>query len=281
MPWSLLLDVLYWHAHRVRWISPFGMQEPLLEPRLPAILSNIRQFNPHAGITVYSNMSIFPEAMWRQIIEYQLLDAVAVSFYGTDKRTYEKLQPPLDYYATQRNIKRLMRLKRSLGWAKPQVNMHVLVTRDTHAKANDFKRRWDGVVDSVGFVHYDSWAGKTKDWDDAYEESIWNRITPSAEERVPCHRLWTTMMIQSTGDLVPCCLDSHTEEPLGNLRDDPYTWWRSPRLNEIRELHLEGLWDLVPLCKNCSVWRRETPKEWIDGWEKLRPVLSAASPSAG
>jgi MoaA/NifB/PqqE/SkfB family radical SAM enzyme len=276
--WSTLLDILYWYGHKTLWCCPFGMQEPLFEPRLTSILAAIRQFNPYTGITIYSNMSIHPEDTWRRIVHYQLLDRLCVSFYGTDKATYNKLQPPLDFEETQRNIKALVKLKRSLGWKNPTVEMHLLVTKDTSKNLNHFIKKWTPIVDKVGLVHYDSWMGKRKDWDNEEEEKFWKNITPQLTERVPCHRLWTEASFRCNGELVPCCSDCHIEEPCGKIESDPYIWWNSKRLNEIRNLHLQGQWSEIPICRNCSVWRRETPPEWITHWQKLLAVAPIAAP---
>jgi radical SAM protein with 4Fe4S-binding SPASM domain len=276
MKWSTILDILYHHAHKVQWVCPFGMQEPLLEPRLSAILTSIKQFNPKIATTIYTNMSIYPKKTWVELIKLQALDNVNISFYGVDKPTYELLQPPLDYYQVQRNIRKLMRLKKRMGWLKPKVSMHILVTKGTYLKANAFAAKWREVVDEVGYVHYDAWSGLAPDYDDDFETSIWG--SPETQ-RVPCHRLWTTMMIHSDGEVVPCCLDHNAIEPCGNIKDDPHTWYNSERLNTLRQLHGEARQNEIPLCKYCTIWRREEPEQWRRNWRSIVPALAVTSPS--
>ncbi len=269
--WSTILDILYNYAHKVAWIAPFGMQEPLLEPRLPSILAAAKQFNPNACLQFYSNMSVFPEETWKTIIKFQLLDRVSVSFYGVDKRTYNKLQPPLDFEETQRNIKRLMKLKRCMGWSKPIVALHLLITEDTYRKAGEFKAKWFSRVDEFGLIHHDRWCGLNRAWNRTVETQIWG---PPAQERVPCYRPFLATSFRSDGTLVPCCLDHSVRENCGNVKDSPDLWWTSSRLNEIRRLHLEGKWDEVPLCRDCSLWLWETPKEWLDIVPQLKAKLA-------
>jgi len=280
MKWSMLLDILYYMAQSVQWICPFGMQEPLLEPRLSPILSSIKQFNPNVATTIYSNMSLYPKQMWREIINLQTLDNLNISFYGTDKRTYEKLQPPLNYLQVQRNIKKLVKLRTRMGWLKPKITMHLMVTKETVGKINQFAEKWRHIVDAVGFVHYDNWTGLSPNWNNGYEEQIWSHTTPHASQRVPCHRLWTTMMIHSDGEVVPCCLDHNAVEPCGNVGDDIQTWFNSPKLNELRTQHIRGEYDEIPLCRKCSIWRREESLEWQMNWRHLVnvPNVIASSP---
>ena len=58
------------------------MQEPLLEPRLIQILSNIRSRNPRCKTSIYSNMNALTEEQTHIIIDYDLLDRLYISFYG-------------------------------------------------------------------------------------------------------------------------------------------------------------------------------------------------------
>lgn len=278
MRWRTMLNLIYWHVPRVEWVNPFGMQEPMLEPRLPAILANIKQMKPPVQTSINSNMSVYPEAAWRRIMQSVLLDAVNVSFYGVDRDVYNAIQPPLDFDTTVANIKRLIDTRNRLGWHKPRVAMKLLMVKETYkgASIKRWLKRWRGVVDEIGLVWYDGWHGRLP-WDEQWETKLWG---PSAEERVPCHRLWQTMNVRSDGTLVPCCIDHDLTYPCGSVDDDPYLWWDSPALNALRTLHLQRRFDEIPLCKECTIWRRETPPAW-KGWISLNaPAPVADLPTA-
>jgi radical SAM protein with 4Fe4S-binding SPASM domain len=271
--WSLLLDIMYWWVHRVAEVCPFGMQEPLLEPRLPAILTNIKQLNPQIDSCIYTNMSVWNEQMWRDILKWQVLDKVCLSFYGVDKQTYNGLQPGLDYYQVQRNITKLLRLKRKMKVDKPEVNLHVLLMPETTRKAEKLANKWRGKCDKVGYVRWDSWCGN-QPYDDKFETSVWG---PQAEKRTPCPRLWQVLTIHYDGTVVPCCLDAHELEPCGNVKDDMETFYTNKRLEELRTLHLEGRQDEIALCRNCTLWKRDHDPVWNNLWTKKR-VSSVVSP---
>jgi len=214
--WSDLIELMYWWVPEVKAVVPFGMQEPFLEKRLTAILSNIKQFNMKAFTTVYTNMTVYDEDVMTKIIKQQNLDALAISFYGTNKRTYNKLQPGFDFVQVQKNIKAFMKLRKRLGWRKPQVNMHLIVTPETLATGEGFRRKWKKVVDEVGLVHFDSWAG-TQPYSLEFEKRLWGE---PLKDRPPCHRLWTSMNVRCDGTLIPCCLDSDIMVDLGNVFSD-------------------------------------------------------------
>jgi radical SAM protein with 4Fe4S-binding SPASM domain len=263
MHMSRIIDLIYHFGHKVQEIIPFGMQEPLLDPRLSMILANIKQMNPAVHILIFSNMGYFPEKQLRQIIRWGTLDLLEVSFYGTDETVYGELQPPLNFEQTRQNILRLMQLKRELGRTLPKVDLMMLATPRTYDKVKSWAREWQPLVDSVSSVHYDGWCGK-QPYSPEIEKLLWN--SPGQEVRTPCPRLWTGMYVHYDGTVVPCCLDSDDEEPLGNIFEDWNLWHTSKRLNEIRTLHEQRRFSEIPLCKDCVTWRYGYEKEWNKFW---------------
>lgn len=274
--WTTMINVMYDMAHIVSHCSPFLMQEPLLEPRLSAILANLKMFNPNITTSIYSNMSIYPKETWKEIIKWGTLDTLCVSFYGYNRKMYRMMQPPLDWARTRRNIKKLIRLRDRLGYRKPEVHMMYLITKDTWKQANKFRSEWMNIVDLAGFIKYDAWCGELP-YDDKFETNIWG---PSEEERLPCRRLWSTMTVHYDGTLVPCCLDYQDAEPCGNVNGHPSLFWESKRLNEIRDIHSKRRFDEIPICKDCSVWRRDIPESWKKMWLKEKVISGKIAPSA-
>jgi hypothetical protein len=261
--WSDLIELMYWIVPQAKEVCPFGMQEPLLDNKFGALLSNIKQFNMKAKTTVYTNMTVYNKEAWTQLIKQQCLDSLCISFYGTTKHVYNKLQPRLDYVRVQKNIKSLMKLKKQLGWRLPLVSLHLMITPDTVKDANRFLKKWNPIVDQVGFVRYDGWCGK-QPYTSEYEDQVWG---PAEKLRVPCHRLWTSMVVHCDGTMVPCCLDSNNEMPLTDAFVKPQEAFNCEKMQDLRKLHLEGRQEEISLCRDCTVWRHDTPPEWIEYWE--------------
>ena len=280
--WTTILTASYWHTHKAKEICPFGMQEPTLEPRMPAILATQRQFNPKAKLTLYSNMAHYDEAWWRRIVEYELLDTLAVSFSGINQQLYSKLQLPATLKTVESNIKRLIKLKKQYHLDKPEVNLHVIVMPETQRSLKRFIEKWQRIlgVNHVGLVHWDSWTGH-KPYSEQFESSVWGQ---PEKDRMPCPRLWKVMTVHSNGNVVSCCLDAHEKEVCGNINSDPQSWYTNKRLNTLRQLHIEGRQSEIDLCRNCTVWKREHTKEWNNQWRKIevevkaKPVLSVNNP---
>ena len=72
--WSTLLDIIDTCAPHAGTVCPFLMGEPLLEPRLTALLDNVKQVNPKATTQIYTNMNSMTPQKAREIIESGVLD---------------------------------------------------------------------------------------------------------------------------------------------------------------------------------------------------------------
>jgi len=74
-------------------------------------------------------------------------------------------------------------------------------------------------------------------------------------DRVPCSALYTTMAINTNGNVSICCLDSFNGTSMGNVFEEGVrSVWHGPKLTAMRRLHERGQWDKIPLCKNCDRW---------------------------
>lgn len=275
MPLHKIIDLTYHLAHKAKTISPFFMQEPLLEPRLLKILSNVKTFNPRAKVCIYTNMSVYPEKTLTKIMQWGLVDDWFISFYGATKKTHDKLQPTLDYYRTRQNIKKLVKLRNKLRWATPHIYLSFLVTPETLPQIEKTQKQWTHIVDHIALFPYDSWCGR-KPYDVEFEESVWG----SPKQRVPCQQLWNAMHIHCNGNLVPCCMDYDGEHVIGNVFDDWNLWWNSPKLHDLRMLHQEGKWDEVSMCRDCTKWRYRHKQSWVNKWMDKKQLLALSAVNA-
>jgi radical SAM protein with 4Fe4S-binding SPASM domain len=218
-------------------------------------------------------MSVYPENHIKKIFCAGLLDKLVISFYGVDKETYNLLQPPLDYEQTIANIKRIVKYKHQLRWNTPKIFLEVLVTTETHPKIGQFIRNWAKIVDKVGVSPLNSWNGTVKvDYD------LMEHVLGKPAVRVPCFRPFTSLNIHFDGAATMCCMDYNDEYVVGNVFEDWDLWQNSKKLQDIRQLHSEGRWDEIPLCKECSAWRYNFPSQWVEKCLKMKqlPVTSAA-----
>jgi hypothetical protein len=269
MPLDKIIDLTYHLAHKYQTICPFHMQEPMLEPRLDKICSNVKVFNPKSNVIVYTNFSVYPEKQLQNIVKWGLIDNLIVSLYGGTPELHNKLQKGVDYETVKANVLRFKALRDKAGYETPHLIIGYLVTEETYSHILDFKREWEPIADTLTFFRYDSWCG-TQPYDAEYERKVWGEPAP----RVPCKELWAGPTIHFDGTLVPCCLDHNNSMPMGNIFENWNQWLVGREINDLRAMHIQGRYDEIPLCKNCTKWRYNHEKEWINLWlQKLNPLL--------
>ena len=259
-----IIDLTFNLAHKAQTVCPFWMQEPTLDKRLADILSNIKCYAPRTQTVVYSNMGYYPKENWKTILETGTLDQLVISFFGTDKETYNTLQPPLDFETTKKNIKKLWRLRQKLGWVKPEINIRLLITPETVNKVKQYFKTWRPYADKVAVTFWESWDGNG----DPKEILELNRkFFGEPAQRVPCPRLYSTQVITCDGDVAMCCQDYNVSEKLGNVFVDGYDLWTDNiHLQRLKSLHEAGEWGKIPICKDCTVYAYNTDKRWVKYW---------------
>ena len=121
-------------------------------------------------------MAYYNPEWWSRIVEYELLDVLAVSYYATDRELYSKMQPPLNFDDVEKNIKKLVKLKQRFNMDKPEINLHIMVIPENYSKINAFAEKWRSILgDShVGLVHWDSWTGR-KPYSEQFESLMWGK----------------------------------------------------------------------------------------------------------
>jgi hypothetical protein len=70
--------------------------------------------------------------------------------------------------------------------------------------------------------------------------------------QTPCRLLWTQMHVLYDGSVSGCCRDYNGELIAGDVRKAPILEiWKSAEYSRLREKHLSGNLDDLPLCRDC------------------------------
>ena len=263
--WSTLLEIIDTCAPHAGSACPFLMGEPLLEPRLTAILDNLKQVNPKIQTHIYTNFYSMTQQKAQELIEQQLLDLITVSFYGPTPELYAKYQPGFKWEQTRSNIKDFMQLRRKMGYLKPRVQMHYIALPDLYKVYPAYLDEWTGIVDQVGATVYRSHTQQEN-----VESELWQKIIHGvhAPMRVPCARIWSGFYVLCNGDVVPCSGDCEGENVLGNINScyKPQDIWHGEKAKAFRQLHVEQRQKEIPMCQNCNYWKYEMPRDWVQYW---------------
>jgi len=120
-----LMDEASAHAARIKRVHLHNYGEPLLDKDLPERIRLAKK----AGIReVYfvTNASLLTPEKSREIIEAGL-DEFKISFYGTDRETYNATMRELDFDKSIQNVRDFFRVRHELKARRPGVIIQYLV----------------------------------------------------------------------------------------------------------------------------------------------------------
>lgn len=79
---------------------------------------------------------------------------------------------------------------------------------------------------------------------------------PAGSPARGCLRMWTSAVITTDGDVVPCCFDKNGLHVMGNLREQNFREiWRGERYSSFRDLVMKNR-QLVDICSSCLQGRQ-------------------------
>lgn len=163
------------------------------------------------------------------------------------KETYDSIRRRGNYLAAYAAVMSL--LKRRSEYPNLRILVNIIDQDSVSAEELDaFQRFWRPLVDDVVVRTYVDIKGSNEA----------SRMKLSDEqERWPCSLLWNRIAISSFGR-VRFCVDDWRELSAFktfDLRHDTIAQiWQSKEYRHIRETHLDGEFDSIPICSMCHDW---------------------------
>jgi radical SAM family protein/iron-sulfur cluster protein len=209
-----------------------------------------RRVAPDVRVVINTNAYEMTEEVARYLIEAGVW-AVHVNLDGATAETFEKIRVHLTLDQCERNILRLMELKRAMGKVRPQMRVGIIEMPETSHEIDQFEARWRGKVDVVAVDGYVNRMG-----DGAFTYVI--------DQSRPCFDLWSKLHIWANGQAVLCCEDWNATHVVGDaLTQTIEEIWQGEALTSARAKHLAGQGKEIPMCAGCGYWRRG-PYWWFD-----------------
>ena len=232
--------------HPVRRISPYLMNEPLLDPGLFDKLTLLRDRCPKARIVLTTNGSLLTPEIGGRLIQSRALHAVYISFQGIEKEGYEET------------------MRGNLVFEKTKARVDAFIDEWQHIPSRE---RFKIVVTMVATNKIDVHKAVSY-WQAKGVQSKWTRLenrggnTLNAQllskngmrPHTNCTRLFKQAYIMFNGDMVLCCTDYTRQVVLGNVVNSSIeSVWNGSKAREIRALYSSGRSDLIPLCRECEI----------------------------
>jgi pyruvate-formate lyase-activating enzyme len=183
-------------------VSPFKVNEPLLDKRIFAVCDKIVSQLPSAQLRLFTNGSPLTPKLIDRIAEIRKLNNLWVSLNEVDADAYEKLmQLPLE--RTLRNLDMLHDLLRQKKFPHPVVISRVIDGSDRdQAFLNFVKQRYP--LFQPFMIGTGNWSGQVSVGQ--------NRRVPS----VGCWR-WYEVSIMASGKVALCCMDGEGKHVIGDV----------------------------------------------------------------
>ena len=263
-------------------VAHFLAGEPLLHPELPYMI----EYATVSGMEsrLHTNGMLLTEEKSRQLLDAGLA-FLGVSFDGEDAETYNDMRRGSDFDQVVENLRTFLRLKAERGKETPHVTLKIVKQEAgsagaegeagaAHGDGNNngggdngvtgldgadlrvsemFRRHFDGLpVDRLKVIHPHAWRGEVK--------HVVPQVT-TGDYYYPCMVLWGTLSIGWDGRVVGCAADLNGHDILGDLNQQSIMdIWNSDRLRYYRDMHANGRYQELDLCRECNfVWRGKNP----------------------
>ena len=266
-----IIDECVPYKHKVTQLLLHQNGEPLLigAEKLASYVRYAKEKLPNTTVGFFTNGSLMDKKASKVILDSGV-DFVTFSFDGGTKVAYENIRKGLNFEEVVNNIYGFGEMKLVKGLKKPLTQVLFIPQTRNYMSFSAFVSLFKGYpgIDMVGGGGLNNYAGQI---------SMENRLIPmqykGGDRLAPCWRLWTFLIIGSSGKPLLCCNDVDIPVGLGDIRTQTMKQiWNDPfGFGYYRKLALEGRIPELELCKDCD-WMTtfERPEWWYkDGYERI------------
>lgn len=249
-----IVDECALYASIIKDFWTFMVGEPLMDKGLARRIAYAKEKRiRHIGI--FTNGSLFNDKVSLEIIRSGI-DHVTFSIDSADKERFAHLRPGLNLDQITENLTQFIQLRDRLGSGRPFVAIEYVETEENVQETQDFVRYWERVVDAVYISSWVNWGNDQGIMGPS--RGYYYRI------RRPCYHIFNDMVINVDGRVSLCCYDYEVTNVMGNVSKQKLSEiWRGERFEHIRDLHLKGRWDDIPMCASCNTWTSPSEPWWF------------------
>lgn len=242
----------------IRRFSPYLMNEPMLDPELPARIKYVSDHKKADQFTkINSHGGQLTERMAKGLLDSGL-DRLNFSVQGLDPDIYfDVMKLPLQ--KTLDNIDRFLEFKRAGGYKKPRVRVVMLLTRYLEPQMAEVKRYWNSRGVKINLNQLENRGNHRA----LHNEDI---ALHELQNFDWCNRLFEQMYILYDGRLVMCCADWEQTGIMGDAtRYDLRAIWENEVYRRYRSNFLKGHVQGT-ICDGCT---KDAAGSEYEGWEDL------------
>lgn len=244
LPFELFLKAIQEAAeHNLVSVKFNYINEPLLVPDLERYIACARSF----GVlnTYFATNGILLTQERARTLIASGLSKIMVSIDAATADTYRAVRGAWKFTEVVANVTEFVQLRERLGREFPKVRVNFVRTEVNAHEEEAFVKYWSGIADSIGLQTQVAVPGDNAD---LYRVQ---GVQQDASE-FKCSFPFKLLVIDASGNILPCCTFSGRSMPLGNIADTTLAeaWYRARGL---RELHMQSRWQENPACKHCML----------------------------
>jgi MoaA/NifB/PqqE/SkfB family radical SAM enzyme len=219
-------------------IMPYYYGEPLLNPTLFQTCDYISEHAPNARISLSTNGCYLTPDCVEKLIGIKTLYFVNFSAYAGTKETYTKLLG-LDYDT----LGKIKYASIQLRIRRPEVTLCVGATTDPRFVYEADLRELNRMFGNLVHPH-------TISFNYQHQRPEYTRKIP---DRAPCESPFASVVVFCDGKVGLCCFDVNGDLIIGDVNETSLLdATNSDIAHKYRLAHLQGLKDVIPLCRSCT-----------------------------
>lgn len=232
------------YSSRVKRVHLHNFGEPLLDSQLVQRIRLAKKYGIRHTYFV-TNASLLTPDKSREIIATEL-DEFKISFYGTDRETYNRTMRGLDFDRTVQNVKDFFRIRAESGSKRPAVIIQYLPQQSNRANISGFQALFEDFIDrktgdNINIFSLHNFGGGR------------NYRNAGGRPCVICDYPWRTLVILHDGKAVICCLDFNGVQVIGDAtRETIFDIWNGPAMRKVKSDFKRLVYDDYPVCQRCD-----------------------------
>lgn len=222
---KIISDLKEIPSDEVFYISPFKVNEPLMDKKIFDRIEMINKELPNAFIRFFSNFNIATEEHIRKLGNVKNLCQVWISLNSMEELEYRSTMG-MDLNRTLNNIEKLLQFNYE----------HKITEKIVISRVCDGSKKDQEFVEKL-YTRFKEYKNEIQPF--LIQKAEWinhNKIEKSEYfENQPCFR-WYELSITCIGEVAFCCMDGKCEYSLGNLMNESaLDVYNKPRYKYLRE----------------------------------------------
>lgn len=219
--------------------------EPLMAPHIFELIDHIRTVAPSTLLNVDTNALLLDEEKANKILDSKL-KVLLLSVNAATPETYKKVRGSTKYDQVISNIERFLALRAERGYVWPRVKVQLIVMEETKDEIAMFKEKWAPHDVEVLLIPAINWGGHRPEV---------KSLMQMPKRRYPCGFLFNSFSINFDGKVSFCNVDYNHLGIIGDVNHQTIEEiWKGPEFERYRQLHKQGRFGEIDLCRDCNYW---------------------------